>query len=111
MAVRRGVLAQVQMTGSSLDDVYVVPDGKQVVISTITVCNTSAVSDDSFRISIGVGGAADSPEQYIYWDMTVPALQTFAITFGITMEVSDVLRAQSVSSDVIVCVFGEEEDV
>lgn len=111
MAVRRGVLAQKQLTGASLDDIYSVPTGKQTVISTITVCNTNAVSDDAFRMSIGVGGAADSPQQYFYWDMPLPALQTFAITFGITMEADDALRAQSVGGDVIVCVFGEEDDV
>lgn len=111
MAVRRGVLAQLQLTGASLDDVYTVPSNKQVVISTVTVCNTNSSSADAFRIAVAPAGDSDKPQHYIYWDFPIPALQTFAITFGITMEQTDILRAQSVGGDIIVNVFGEEEDV
>lgn len=107
MAETFKVLAQAKPAATTLDEIYEVPLVTSTVVSTIVVCNRGAV-DDTFRISIGVGGAADAPEQYTHYDAPILANDTLTITIGATLAAGDILRAYSGLGNVAFTAFGVE---
>lgn len=95
-----------QIEGTSLWDLlYTVPavgggfTRVECVCSTISVCNTLA-SDESFSIAVvkGGGGAPSSVFQYIYYSVPIAGFDTFAATFGVTLEQDDEVYVQSSSA-------------
>jgi len=100
-------LGQVALGATSLTDVYTVPAGKSAVISTVFLCNRSA-APVAVRLSVAVAGGAGDNKQYMVYDQAIPANETLAITAGITMATTDVLRAYAASADISVNVFGSE---
>jgi hypothetical protein len=101
------VLAQDRPAITNLTDLYTVPGGRTAVISSVTVCNFGANSN--WRLSISIGGAADDPKQYLYYDMPHSANDTFIATIGITLSAGDVVRVYSGSGDISFNLFGVEE--
>ena len=99
------VLGQTVSTGSTVD-LYTVPALKQTVVSTLTVANLTAAAG-TFDVAVRVGGATLEDKHYIYKNVSLPANDTFAATFGITMAATDVVTvASSVSSSFNL--FGQE---
>jgi hypothetical protein len=99
------VLGQVVSTGSVVD-LYTVPSSTQTVVSTLTIANLTATAG-SFNVSVRVGGTALENKHYIYRNVMLPANDTFAATFGITLSATDVVTvASSVSSSFNL--FGQE---
>ena len=107
MADTLKILGQAALTATTLTDVYTVPADKSATISTLMVCNRGNTSA-TFRISVCVAGAADTTAQYIYYDQLVDANSTFAITVGITLAATDVVRAYATTANLSVNVFGVE---
>lgn len=101
------VLAQLNPSATTLTTLYTVPGSTSASISTITV-NNQAASSGTFRISVAVAGAADNAKQYLYYDVTVPAKDTFVATLGITLATTDVVRAYASSTSFSFNVFGVE---
>jgi hypothetical protein len=107
MADTYKVLAQKFPTASVLTDAYTVPASTSAVISSLMVANQStAVS--SFRISVAIAGAADTHAQYLYFDEPIPPNRSFAITLGITLATTDVVRVQSANGMLSFNIFGSE---
>ncbi len=106
MSEARKVLGQTVLAATTLTDLYTVPAATQAVVSTIYVCNRggSAV----FRISVAVAGAVDDPSQYLYYNMPIPANETFAATVGITLGATDVIRGYASTANLTMTVFGVE---
>ena len=99
------VLGQTVSTGSTVD-LYTVPALKQTVVSTLTVANLTAGAG-TFDVAIRVSGSTLENKHYIYKNVSLPANDTFAATFGITMAATDVVTvASSVSSSFNL--FGQE---
>lgn len=69
---------------------YTVPASTSTVVSTIFVCNRGS-SSATFRIAhVDNGVIVDlSNEDYLYYDLTIPANNTFASTSGISMSAGD----------------------
>lgn len=106
MAVEtRKVLGQTALGATSLTDIYTVPAATQAVVSTITVCNRG-ITEATFRVSVAVAGAADDPEQYVYYDVPVDGNDTFAGTLGIALGATDVVRAYASNANLTVNIFG-----
>lgn len=93
MAGRKS-LGQAKPAAGALTTLYTVPALKEAACSSIAICNQSQTKD-WFRLSHAVAGAADTPAQYVYWDVEVPAGCTFVATIGITAAATDVVRIQS----------------
>lgn len=108
MALTPKVLGQSNPSATTLTAAYTVPASTKTTVSTITVANRSGTST-SFRISIAKAGAADSLEQYIYYDIAIPGNDTFAATIGITLEPTDVVRVYATLATLSFNVFGIEE--
>jgi len=101
------VLAQLEVPAASLTDTYTVPAATSTVISSFTVTNRNAATR-RFRLSIAVGGAADSVKQYLYYDQNVASNTTFAATLGITIATTDVIRIYGNNTGLSINIFGAE---
>ena len=85
------VLAQSKPVSATLTAAYTVPASTTAVISSIVVCNQSAIAT-SFRISLAIAGAADTAAQYLYYDVSIDGNDTFVATIGITLGATDIVR-------------------
>ena len=100
-------LGQTALPATTLTDVYTVPASTEAVISSIIVCNRGATAT-TFRISHAVNGAADSDEQYLYYDISIPANDTFVASLGLTLGDSDKIRAYAGNANLSVNLYGTE---
>jgi hypothetical protein len=107
MASTYKVLAQSAPSATTNTDVYTVGSGKSAVISTITVCNRSAVAV-TYRIAIRVAGSTLSNEEYIAYDVALAANDTTALTLGVSLAATDVITVYASSADLSFGVFGAE---
>ena len=107
MADTPKILGQSDPTAATLTDIYTVPSSTNTVISTISVSNRSSVAT-SFRISVAITGAADSDEQYLYYDIAIAGNDTFVTTIGITLEATDKVRVYATLATLSFNVFGTE---
>ena len=101
------ILGQSDPSATTLTTVYTVPSSANTVVSTITVANRSA-TPTSFRISVSPAGIADSDEQYLYYDIAIPANDTFAATLGVTLEEDDEVRVYATLATLSFNIFGSE---
>jgi len=101
------ILGQVAPSATTETDLYTVPGSTSTVVSTITVCNRSA-SPVLFRISASVAGGATATKDYIYYDATVAANDTFSATLGITLAATDKLRVYASANTLSFSAFGQE---
>lgn len=102
------VLGQVTPSATTLTTLYTVPSSFSAVVSSITICNLSPTVTANFRVSIAQGGAADSPAQYIYYDLPILPNDTFIATIGVSLAMNDVVRVYSSATNVAFNLLGVE---
>jgi len=107
MANTYKTLGQSKPSAATLTAIYTVPAVTSAIISTITVCNQSAVAT-SFRISIAPAGAADTASQYVYYDIPIAGNDTFAITAGFGLATTSVIRVYNTLATLSFVVTGVE---
>lgn len=104
------VLGQKQSTGtiSTYDTLYgPVAAATAAIVSTITVCNTGA-SSATFRIAV-CASTTPAAKEWIVYGATVNAVDTVALTLGVTLDATvKYLMCSSSSSSVSFSAFGEE---
>lgn len=103
------VLGQLVPATHNLEVLYIVPADKQVIISTINICNQSA-QDAYFYISIAPSGATDNPRQYIYYMEPVRAYRSFEVTRGLTLPENCHIRVKSSNGLCSFQAFGDVRD-
>lgn len=101
------VLSQTTPGATTLTDSYTVPALTSAIISSIVICNQSAVAT-AFRVSIAVAGATDVAKQYIYYDIAIAGNATFIATVGISLATTDVIRVYNTLATLSFNVFGVE---
>jgi len=101
------VLGQSAPSATTEDDLYTVPALSEAVISTVLVCNRAATAD-TFRISVAVTGGTTATKDYLYYDVVIPANDTFAATIGITLEATDELKVYAGTANLSFSAFGSE---
>jgi hypothetical protein len=102
------VLAQAAPSPTVLTTLYTVPGATSTTVSSITVCNQNSSAIAAFRVSIAIGAAADSPEQYLYYDVPLIENDTFIAVVGLTLAATDVIRVQTSIANVSFGLFGVE---
>jgi len=107
MAEVRKILGQAALAATTLTDCYTVPALTQVVNSSVFICNQSGALR-SFRASVAIAGAADTPAQYLYFNQTLPKDTTYVFTTGITLGPGDVVRVYASGTGLSVNIFGVE---
>ena len=100
-------LGQSKPTAATLTTLYTVPASTSTVCSSIVICNQSATAT-SCRISVRVAGAADTPSQYLYYDLPIGGYQTFIATIGITLATTDVVSVYNTLATLSFNLFGKE---
>jgi hypothetical protein len=101
------VLGQNAPAATVLTDLYTVPGGTGVAVSSVTVCNRSA-TPTTFRLSVAPAGAADATSQYVYYDVPIAGNDTFVATLGITLAATDKVRCYATLATVSFSLFGVE---
>ena len=107
MAQALKVLGQVNPAATTLTTLYTVPSATSTSVSSIVVCNQAA-SSATFRVSIQVAAAADNAKQYLYYDTTVAANDTFIATIGISLATTDVVKIYASTTTLSFSLFGVE---
>lgn len=90
MAVEYKVLGQSAPANTSNANLYTVPAGRQAVVSTVLVTNTT-VTDAKCRIFVRVAGATAAQSNAVIYDADVTANDFKAVTIGITLGATDVI--------------------
>lgn len=103
------VLGQSNPAAATPTTIYTVPAATATVISSLTVCNRGSAT--SFRIAIRPAGAALSNEHYLYFDVAIPANDTFIATVGLTLATTDVVTVYATDASLSFSLFGQETDV
>lgn len=93
--------------GANLTPLYVCPAATQTVVSSITVCNTTATVR-TYRFGVAVNSAANTVSHYIAYDKTLAANATDTWVLGITIDASDVVRCYAQDGLVAFSAFGQE---
>jgi hypothetical protein len=102
------ILGQVTPAAATLTAIYTVPIGRK---ATCRVICANGASPALFRVSVGVGGAADSfPLQYVAIDEPINAGQSLA-SVPLAVNSGDVIRVQSNTGQAAFTVSGIEQDV
>ena len=104
--------AKTQLTQGSLQTIYTAPSPGGAVITNLTL-NNSALYPCSVYVYLRVAGAAQANKQLIRYGWKIPSRATRTINLDICLGPGDVLSvlyqfAGSGSSDLNVCVFGQE---
>jgi hypothetical protein len=107
MAIKYKVLGQSLPTPNTFTSLYTVPAGNSAVVSTLAVCNTSQ-SNVTFRAMIRPGGNTISTQQYIAFEVPIPALDSIPLTLGMTLDATDVVTVFSNQGNVTFNLFGSE---
>lgn len=101
------ILGQSNPLAATLTDLYTVPSGRSVASSSVVIANRSATAT-TFRVSVAPAGAADSDEQYLYYDISIPGNDSFVATIGMTLEATDVVRVRATLATLSFNLFGLE---
>jgi hypothetical protein len=90
MSLEIKILGQVVPAAATLTTLYTVPAATQTAVSSLYVCNQSAIPT-SFRVAVRPAGAAIDPKHYRYYDVPIPGNDTFVLTGGISLSATDVV--------------------
>ena len=108
MAVTYKVLGQVAPNANTVSNVYPVPAATQAIVSTIMIVNRNNNANATYRIAVQPGGAALANQHYIAFDAPIAALDTVALSLGITLGNTDVISVYSANANLSFSVFGTE---
>ena len=101
------VLGQVNPSATTATTLYTVPSDKSAVISTLTICNQTAVAA-TFRIAVRPAGASLAAVHYVAYDVTLGASDTTALTLRITLAATDVVTVYASTATLSFHVYGDE---
>jgi len=101
------VLAQAAPSATSNTDIFTVGAGKQIVVSTLVICNRAATAA-TYRIAIRTDGAVLANTHYIAYDVPIAANDATTLTLGLTMDASDVVTVYASTANFTFSIFGSE---
>jgi hypothetical protein len=103
------LLGQVLPSGGSLTPLYICPENRQVVASTLFITNQSS-QDATFRVSVAMNGESDATKHYLYYDEPIRAKRSYEVTRGITLQENCHIRVYSSNGQISFNLFGDERD-
>jgi len=101
-------LGAVDVAATTNTLIYAVPASTSTVVSTVAICNrnSSSVKVRLAHVDGAIGSIAN--EDYIYYDVTIPANDSLTLTVGITMATTHTLMAYSNTANVNFVTWGVE---
>ena len=107
MATTYKVLGQVNPSATTATTLYTAPADTQVVVSTISVCNTTG-AELLFRIAVRPAGESLATKHYIAYDSKVSGNDSTFITIGATLGATDVITVYASTGDLVFHAYGSE---
>jgi glucose-6-phosphate dehydrogenase assembly protein OpcA len=107
MATTYKVLGQSNPSATTATTLYTTPAATQTIVSTITVCNQAATAA-TYRIAVRVAGAALAANQYVAYDVSLPANASDTLTLGVTLGATDVITVYASTATMSFSAFGSE---
>lgn len=101
------VLGQSAPGATTTTTLYTVPDLNQTTVSSLVICNRTGGAL-TYRVSVHVADAAASDEQYLYYDKTLAANETFSAVLGLTLNQGDVVKVYASNTGLSFNMFGVE---
>jgi hypothetical protein len=108
MAQTYKVLGQVSPAANTVSNVYIVPAATQAVVSSIIITNRNDSANVTYRLAVQPAGVALADHHYIAYDSVVTALDSIALSLGLSLGNTDVLSVSAGNSNVTFSVFGVE---
>jgi len=105
-------LGAVVPTANTQTNVYVVPASTEAVLSTITICNQTAVNTSYslmyfYKDEFATADAAPS-RCFLVRGAVVPAADTIVLTMGLTANADSIISCNATGSDISFSAFGSE---
>ena len=107
MADTLKVLGQLAAAATTAETLYTVPNLAQTTTSSLVICNRTA-GGLTYRVSVRVAGAVANDKQYLYYDKTLAANETFVAVLGMTLAQSDVVTTYASATGLTFTLFGVE---
>jgi hypothetical protein len=107
MPIAYKILGQLNPAANTQTTLYTTPASNQTVVSTIIVCNQSAVAG-TFKLALIPSGQSLSTSRYISFDTQAPSNDSVMLTLGLTMASGDSIVANVSSSSFSVSAYGSE---
>lgn len=102
------ILGQAAPANTSNADLITVGAGKQQIVSSLLIANSTTASA-TFRVFARIAGATAAVSNAIYYDVNLAANSSAALTVGITLAATDVLTIRSsVANALTFTAFGTE---
>jgi len=92
---------------SNLTTLYTSGTAAGAVVSSVVICNQST-SAQTYRVSVRVAGAGDTPKQYLAYDVVLGSNATDTLTLGLTLANTDVISIAASSTSVSFNAYGSE---
>ena len=108
MAETYKILGQVAANSNTTTNVYTVPANTQTVVSSIVIVNRNGGANCTYRVAAQKAGAALANQHYIAFDAPIAALDTVALSLGVTLGNTDVISVYSANANLSFSVFGTE---
>lgn len=94
------VFAQLCPADVAENELYLVPQNKALIVSSITVCNITAGAD-KYSIAVQGGGGAAANENWVKHSIAIAADESVEVLKGITLEEDYRIIVQSNTADTI----------
>lgn len=101
------VLGQLAAAATTDEELYQVPNLTMTTVSSLVVCNRTAVAK-TFRVRVGVNDAAASNEQYLFYDTSIAGNTTMSATLGLTLNQYDTVDTYASAAGLSFSLFGVE---
>jgi len=101
------VLGQLDPAATTTTTLYTVPDLNQTTVSSFVACNRTGGAL-TFRLSIHVNDASADDKQYLYYDKSVAANESFTAVLGLTLGQNDVVKVYASGTGFSFNMFGVE---
>ena len=102
------ILGQSAPNANTTSNVYTVPANTSAVVSSIVIVNRNNNANCTYRVAAQQAGAALANQHYIAYDAPIAALDTVALSLGITLGNTDVISVYSANANLSFSVFGTE---
>jgi len=105
-------LGAIVPSANTQTNVYVVPESTEAVLSTVTVCNQTAVNTSYSLMYFDeseFNTAENAPSSsFLIRGAVVPAADTIVLTMGLTANANAIISCNATGSDISFSIFGSE---
>ena len=102
------ILGQSAPSANTTANVYTVPAATQAVVSSIVIVNRNSGANCTYRVAAQQAGAALANSHYLAYDAPIAALDTVALSLGVTLGNTDIISVYSANANISFSVFGTE---